>query len=187
MHLHSNKTRIIVFSKTLRMDTFTCEIILTFGKIPAFIVMWLFGITTACLLKKGEQEEERIGGLPGERRPEEAWLGGETVKCSHQMCRHVMISPGFSRVRELTGKLSLLLSSAGLFISYSRALDESSTLLIWSLHKRKPVHWHKTMWYSIGAIENKPPFRACCLSDSTPWFRCLWRFVVHLTILGRKQ
>lgn len=85
----------------------------------------------------GEQEEERMGGLPGERCPEEARLGGEAVKRSHQMCWHVMITPGCSRVRGLTGRLSLWLTSAGLFIiSYSQACDEPSTLLllIWSLH-----------------------------------------------------
>lgn len=61
-----------------------------------------------------------MGGLPGESRPVEARLGGETVKHSHQMCWHVMITPGSSGLRALTGTLSLWLTSAGLFIiSYS--------------------------------------------------------------------
>lgn len=119
------------------MDTSTFETNLTFYKLPPSTVMWLSSITTVCLLKEGEQEEERMGSLPGEHCPEEARLGGEAVKRSHQMCWHVMITPGCSRVRGLTGRLSLWLTSAGLFIiSYSQACDEPSTLLllIWSLH-----------------------------------------------------
>lgn len=53
------------------------------------------------------------------------------------MCWHVMITPGCSRVRGLTGRLSLWLTSAGLFIIfYSQTCDGPSTLLllIWSMH-----------------------------------------------------
>ena len=43
------------------------------------------------------------------------------------MCWHVMITPGCSRVRGLTGRFSLWLTSAGLFIiSYSQACDGPS-------------------------------------------------------------
>lgn len=89
------------------------------------------------LLTGWEHGEEKMGGLPGERCPEEARLGGEAVKRSHQMCWHVMITPGCSGVRGLTGRLSLRLTSAGLFIvSYCQGSDGTSTLLllIWSLH-----------------------------------------------------
>lgn len=119
------------------MDTSTVETNLTLYKLPPSTVMWLFSITTQSLLKERQQEEDRMGVLPGERCPEEARLGGEAVKRSHQMCWHVMITPGCSRVRGLTGRLSLWLTSAGLFIiSYSQACAEPSTLLllIWSLH-----------------------------------------------------
>lgn len=98
-------------------------------------------------LTEEEQEKERMGGLPGERCPEEARLGGEAVKRSHQMCWHVMITPGCSRVRGLMGRLSLWLTSAGLFIiSYSQD-DGASTLLllIWSLHTCKSLCTDRAM------------------------------------------
>lgn len=113
------------------------ETSLTLFEHPPSTVMWLLSVIAESLLKQGEQEESRFGGLPGERCPEESRLGGEAVKRSHQMCWHVMITPGCSRVRGLTGRLSLWLTSAGLFIiSYSQACDRPSTLLllIWSLH-----------------------------------------------------
>lgn len=50
----------------------------------------------------GELEEPSVGGLPGVCCPEEARLGGEAVKRSHQMRWHVTITPGCSGVRGLT-------------------------------------------------------------------------------------
>lgn len=90
-----------------------------------------------------------MGGLPGEHCPEEARLGGEAVKHSHQMCWHVMITPGCSGVRGLTGELSLWLTSARLFIiSYSQACDGPYTPHVHSepAHMHQPVHWYTVMW-----------------------------------------
>lgn len=151
----------------------TVETKLTFYKLPPSTVMWLFSITTQQLLNEVQQEEERMGGLPREFCPEEARLGGEAVKRSHQMCWHVMITPGCSRVRGLTCRLSLWLTSAGLFIiSYSQACDEPSSLLllIWSLHT-----------CTILCTDTQPCGKTLYCSPAKTW--CFLQHVCGVTVL----
>lgn len=77
-----------------------------------------------------------------EAPPERTLPWGDTIRRwsepSHQMRRYVMITSGCAGVKGLTGRRSLRLPWAGLFIiSYSSGCGESSPFLplIWSLHK----------------------------------------------------
>lgn len=169
------------------MDKSTVETNLTFYKLLPSTVMWLFSIITESSLKEGEQEEQKMGGLPGEGCPEEARLGGEAVKRSHQMCWHVMITPGFSRVRGLTGRLSLWLTSAGLFIiSNSQACDEPSTILmlIWACtpcgkslncsHRKTCCFWQHVCWVTALWLH--------------PWYGNVWKdLIVPFSIVGNQM
>lgn len=122
-------------------------------------------------LKEGGQEEERMGGLPGEWCPEEARLGGEAVKRSHQMCWHIMITSGCSRVRGLTGRLPLWLTSAGLFII---SLNPG---LWWPLYTPpphlEPAHMHCALMHSHIV---KLSFTACLLNECALVSSLIWQF-----------
>ena len=164
--------------RTPRVYTYSFEIHATLLKLPPSTVLWLFSTTAESLLTEGEQEEERMGGLPGERCPEEARLGGEAVKRSHQMCWHVMITPGCSRVRGLTGRLSLWLTSAGLFIiSYSQDHDGASSLLllIWSLHTCTSLCTDTQPCGKTQPPKNRLLQHVCWVNPLHLWSEDLWK------------